>query len=243
MIYKRKPPPGNARRVRHIGQNLHGITTNKRGRVVQFESEQERKLILLLERDATVVDFISQPETLTFIVENGRTRQYTPDFQVWCRNGQVELHEVTVAQRRQTKETSQQREAAAQQICQQRGWTYQVHTEETLPTGYEYSNLDALAPFRGDTYGDEEIASWWLTQLQDQVQVHPQNILTHTTLTHHSGRLLNTLYHLLWHYQVQMNWKAPFIWRGAFHPDARIWLEVKTGPTLAFAQLVQEGRQ
>ncbi|NJN55822.1 MAG: hypothetical protein HC804_14405 [Anaerolineae bacterium] len=146
MIYKRKPPPGNARRVRHIGKNLHGITTNKRGRVVQFESEQERKLILLLERDATVVDFISQPETLTFIAENGRTRQYTPDFQVWRRSGQVELHEVTVAQRRQTKETSQQREAAAQQICQQRGWTYHIHTEETLPTGYEYANLDALAP-------------------------------------------------------------------------------------------------
>jgi hypothetical protein len=83
MIYKRKPPPGNVRRARHIGKNLHGVTTNKRDRLVQFESEQERKLILLLERDATVFDFISQPETLTYVSENGRSRRYTPDFQVW----------------------------------------------------------------------------------------------------------------------------------------------------------------
>lgn len=57
MPFTRKPPPGNVRRVRSLGTNCRGVTTNKRGRVVQFESEHERVLILLLERDPSVRDF------------------------------------------------------------------------------------------------------------------------------------------------------------------------------------------
>jgi hypothetical protein len=229
MIYKRKPPPDNVRRVTHIRSNICGITTNKRGRLVQFESEQERKLILLLERDGTVSDYISQPETLKFVGENNSPRQYTPDFQVWRTNGQVELHEVTVAQRRQTNERAQQREAAARQICQQRGWIYHVHTEETLPSGYEYANLDTLATFRADSYDDEAISAWWVAQLHRQGRVHPRDVLTRAPAAYASGQLLNTLYHLLWHNRLQMAWAAPFIWRGAFHPDARIWLSEEAG--------------
>lgn len=227
MIKKRKPPPGNARRVRHIHKNITGVTTNKCGRLVQFESEHERKLILLLERDTTVADFISQPETLTYVDENGRSRQYTPDFQVWRDNGQVELHEVVMTQRRQTKQSIRQRENAARQICRQRHWTYHIHTEETLPAGYEYANLDALATFRADIHADEKIIVWWLTQLQSRGEIHPQTILTEASPTHAPGLLLNTLYHLLWHGRVQMVWNAPFIWQSAIHPDARIWLTTK----------------
>ena len=98
MIHRRKPPPGNVRRVTYISRNIRGVTTNKRGRLVQFESEQERKLILLLERDRTVVDYASQPEILSFRDEKGHPRQYTPDFQVWRMNGAIELHEVVPRQ-------------------------------------------------------------------------------------------------------------------------------------------------
>ena len=71
MNMKRKPPTGNVRRVISLGNNFRGVTTNKQGRLVQFESEQERKLILLLERDPLIADYVSQPETLTFIDEKG----------------------------------------------------------------------------------------------------------------------------------------------------------------------------
>ena len=54
MAFKRRPPSDNVRRVVCLGKNFRGITTNKSGRLVQFESEQERKLILLLERDPSV---------------------------------------------------------------------------------------------------------------------------------------------------------------------------------------------
>ena len=99
MSLKRKPPPGNVRRTVSVGGNFRGVTTNKRGHLVQFESEQERKLVLLLERDRTVADYRSQPETFQFTDASGRPRTYTPDFQVWRTSGLIELHEVTLAAR------------------------------------------------------------------------------------------------------------------------------------------------
>ena len=75
MSMKRKPPTGNVRRVISLGNNFRGVATNKQGHLVQFESEQERKLILLLERDPQVVDYVSQPETLIFSDKQGRQRR------------------------------------------------------------------------------------------------------------------------------------------------------------------------
>lgn len=220
MTLKRKPPSGNARRVRSQGSNFCGVTTNKRGRLVQFESEQERKLILLLERDATVIDYVSQPETLYYDDEQGRRRRYTPDFQVWRANEQIELHEVTVASRRQEAATLQQREVAARAICQQRGWTYHVHTEESLPAGYVYANLDYLAPFRAAIYTTQEITAWWLQHLAGRGPIHPHVVVPQES----PGELLNSLYHLLWHNRIAMNWDQPLIWGGQFSHTATIWL-------------------
>src|SRR6266704_3560521 len=53
MSLNRKPPEGDVRRVRSMGQNLPGVTTNKNGRTVQFESFAERILLVLFERDKT----------------------------------------------------------------------------------------------------------------------------------------------------------------------------------------------
>ncbi len=63
MSMKRKPPTGNARRVISLGNNFHGVTTNKQGHLVQFESEQERKLILYkISTFLSYVRFHSIPE-------------------------------------------------------------------------------------------------------------------------------------------------------------------------------------
>src|SRR5579871_4566327 len=122
MAFTRKPPPGNVRRVVYVDHNVRGVTTNKRGQLVQFESELEHALILLLERDPSVVDYRSQPEVLHFCDAAGQPRIYTPDFQVWRPGGRVELHEVTVEARRAQRAALHQREAAAKAICRERGW-------------------------------------------------------------------------------------------------------------------------
>lgn len=221
---KRKPPAGNVRRVVSLGNNFRGVTTNKRGHLIQFESEQEHKLILLLERDSTVTDYVSQPETLLFCDDAGRQRTYTPDFKVWRVDGQIELHEVTVEARRAERESVQRRETAAYAICRERGWRYIVHTDLTLPSGYEYTNLEFLAPFRADTYADAESTAWWTGQLTGGEPVHPRSILSQAGAEWAAALLLNALYHLLWHGMVQMDWRQPFITNGDFHPTARIWL-------------------
>jgi len=226
MALKRKPPPGNVRRVTSQGNNFRGVTTNKGGHLVQFESEQERKLILLLERDRTVADYISQPEVIRFRDANGRSRTYTPDFKVWRTDGQIELHEVTLEVRRELHESLRQREAVAQTVCQQRGWRYVVHTDQTLPSGYEYANLDFLAAFRSQVYADAETTSWWLKQLSDRGQIHPQVALAQAGPDRAVGSLLNGLYHLLWHSVIQMDWHQPFVARGNLHQAARIWLSM-----------------
>lgn len=94
---------GNVRRTISLGNSFRGVTINKRGHLVQFESEQEQKLILLLERDPSVVDYVSQPETLKFYEGKSRQRKYTLDFQVWRVNGQIELHDVTIEARRENE--------------------------------------------------------------------------------------------------------------------------------------------
>ncbi len=224
MAFKRKPPPGNTRRVTSLGNNFRGVTTNKKGHIVQFESEQERKLVLLLEHDPTVADYISQPEMLRFRDRSGRKRHYTPDFKVWRTNGQIELHEVTLEARRQEQASLPQREVAAQAICQQRGWLYIVHTDQTLPSGYEYANLNFLAAFRAREYTNEACTQFWLEQLAGYERVHPRTALDQAQNGLPVGELLNALYHQLWHGVVQMDWHGPLIWRGDFHPAARIWL-------------------
>jgi hypothetical protein len=233
MGLKRKPPTGNVRRVLCLGNNFRGVTTNKAGHLVQFESEQERKLILLLERDPTVADFISQPETLSFLDNQHHTRKYTPDFQVWRRDGAIEFHEVTLATRRHAQEGLPPREEAALQICQERGWRYIVHTDQTLPCGSEYANLDFLSAFRATSYTSPQMATWWLGQLDGRGAVHPRTILVEADPSQEPGGLLACLYHLLWHAQIAMDWQQPLLWQGDFSPAARIWLAPH--PTLDFA--------
>jgi hypothetical protein len=230
MPFRRKPPPGNVRRVIGLGNNFRGVTTNKRGHLVQFESEQEHKLLLLLERDRTVADYRSQPETLLFQDTTGRQRKYTPDFQVWRTGGRIELHEVTLVSRREHHASFAEREAAAREICQARGWHYLVHTEETLPSAWEYANLNCLAAFRAETYASSEYQAWWFEQLVGKESVHPRTVLAPTASIVESGSLLNTLYYLLWHGAVQMDWCQPLFWRTDFHPRARIW--VTTPPSM-----------
>lgn len=228
MAFRRKPPPDNVRRVVCVGHHLRGVTTNKRGHVVQFESEQEHTLVLLLERDPAVADYRSQPEVLHFVDAAGRPRTYTPDFQVWRTDGGIELHEVTVEHRRAHRESLREREQAAEAVCHARGWRYVVHTDQTLPSGDEYANLTILAAFRAQAYGGAGITDWWMARLVDQAPVQPRRVLaerqqTEEELPWPSGVLLNGLYHLLWHGVVQMDWQQPFMSRGDFHPSARIW--------------------
>ena len=145
-MLKRKPPKGNVRRVRSNGTTVVGTMVNKAGRTIQFESFAERLLFLRLERDLEVVDYLSQPETLTFLDEAGKRHTYTPDVLVWKQDGSHELHEVTRTERMlQPSQLRRVREAT--RICAERGWRYILHTELSLPQPTEATNLEYLLCF------------------------------------------------------------------------------------------------
>lgn len=200
MSVKRKPPEGNVRRVVSTGQNLCGTMTNKVGRVVQFESFAERSLLLRLDRDATVTDYISQPETFHYDDAEGHPHRYTPDFMVWRREGAIEVHEVTLSLR-QTQPRLVLRQAMAETICQARHWRYVVHTEKTLPSGTELANLLALFRYRPTAYacpslteritallGDHQPMTW--LELSTALQARSESS---------SAEITATLCHGLWH--------------------------------------------
>lgn len=225
MSFKRKPPAGDVRRVRSNGQSLRGVIINKVGRLVQFESWLERALILRLDRDPDVLDFQSQPERFNFTDEQGRPRSYTPDFKVWRRGGPLEIHEVTLSRRRMRADL-QRREAAARQICSERGWSYVVHTEQTLPQPSELANLLALAGYRPTIYANERVTQT-VVELLSTHQNSPLDRLVsqvEQVLDLPQPEITGTICHLLWSGRLQTNLEQLLFDQGAILPGIPVWL-------------------
>lgn len=223
---KRRPPAQNVRRVRAIDGNMRYSVVNKCLHTVQCESFQEYTLVLLLERDRSVKDYISQPEQLTYRPVNGRETRYTPDFQVWYTDGRVAWHEVTIQHRRNT-DTQRQREQAAQIICQERGWRYVVHTEEALPKGNELANLQLLFGFRAKGIATpcvEQHLPHLLNPMEKRSLSDVVTQLTQVTALMVS-QIMPALLHRVWHGDLQTNWQQMICQAATPHPAAQIWRE------------------
>ena len=168
MKLKRKPPKGNVRRVAYIDRNLREVITNKAGQSVQIESFNERILTVQFDRDPSVKDYRSQPFTINYTDKDKKRRKYTPDFLVLRNNNDIEIHEVTITERRKLPH-SREREMAAKKVCKQKGWKYRVHTEQTLPQETEVANLLALLPYRLKKYAHEGVAKALHEQLAQTI--------------------------------------------------------------------------
>lgn len=222
MGLKRKPPPGNVRRVRSNGQSLRYTLTNKAGEIIQCESHQERKLALLLERDPQVADYRSQPEVLRWYDVQGKAHSYVPDFQVWRRDGTIEFHEVTLTERYEKNEA---RQKAAMDICHGRGWTYIVHTEATLPGETEWHNLLTLYPYRAESYRVTSQVHTILTRLQ-KGSLTWKALQEDCTEQERTDLYGSTLY-LLWHGHLSTDWKQPLFVNGHLRPQVDLKSEVR----------------
>lgn len=201
MALKRKPPSGNVRRVASITNNLRYTFTSKADQTVQCESYLERKLTLCFDRDPSIRNYTSQPERLTYVDTAGKSHSYTPDFMVWKTSGEIELHEVTLTSRSQDKHI-QERAVAARSICQERGWSYVVHTEATLPQETEEANLLALARYRPRAYANAEVERLVIKLLATtSAPMLFRTLVTEITQTLRlqEATVVSALCHLLWH--------------------------------------------
>ncbi len=227
MTFKRKPPSGNVRRVAPIGGNLRYTVTGKTDQTVQCESFQERKLTLCFDRDPGIRTYTSQPERLRYLDAEGKTHTYTPDFMVWRVTGEIEIHEVTLTTRA-AERRMQERTAAAQAICKERGWRYIVHTEATLPQATEEANLLALARYRPTAYANLDVAH----EVQIRLAHASSPVLFHALLTEiahvlqlQEALVVSALCHLLWHGALETDLCYHLIFQDAT-PTAslQVWL-------------------
>lgn len=216
MALKRKPPAGNVRRVAPIGENLRYAITSKDDEIVQCESFQERKLTLVFDRDPTVQAYRSQPERFAFTDSQGVSHTYVPDFIVWKTTGEVEIHEVTLTER-QEKFSIQEREKAAREICRKRGWSYVVHTEETLPQATEEANLLALYRYRPTIYANPAVTAAVRAQLDQGESREIRHLIVEIAqaLSLPVPTVISALCHLLWHRVIDTDLTSPLLFVNA----------------------------
>lgn len=224
MAFKRKPPQGNVRRVRCTGKNIRGVVTNKTNRIVQYESYNEFKLILLLERDPSVLDFISQPEQFEFFGSDGKHHTYTPDFKVLKVDGSIEIHEVTIL-KRTTKENMILREQAGRNICRERGWKYILHTEKTLPSPTEMANLSTMYGFKPTAYYVEPIAQT-IRRYLAKGMLDATTLITQVSFAIQAPEVIvsGCVYHMLWRNDLVIATKGLLMIDGYPNPKMAIAL-------------------
>lgn len=202
---KRTPPPKNVRRTRSTGKNIPGNFPNKMGETVQFESETEHLAMLRHDRDLTVVNFTTQPLEIAFWAD-GKNHTYVPDIKVVRIDGSIEIHEVTLAQRREKAEMKR-RENAGRAYCQERGWSYVVQTEQHLPQGSEAANLLALFPFRPACYANEQIKNAVIDTLIERQRMPLEALAEEVGRSQGIpiGRVRQCIAHMIWHSLLQID--------------------------------------
>jgi hypothetical protein len=231
MGLRRKPPDDNVRRVASIGTNRRSIVRNKNGRTIQCESfGGERKLTLGFDRDPTVRDYKSQPLRIPYVDSEGKKHTYVPDFMVWKVDGSIELHEVTRAERRHLP-SAQHREQAARQYCAEKGWSYVVRTEDSLPDDTETANLLELYMFRPTIYSRPDVAVAVREKLNDGRRIPLPRLIQEISqeLGLPVGVVSPGLYHLLWLGKVETDLRSLIFIDGAPLSRALVWLPAQEG--------------
>jgi len=225
MGLKRKPPEGNVRRVAAIGNNSRYAITNKNGETVQCESYTERGLALRIDRDPRVKNYRSQPLRISYDDSEGKLHTYVPDFQVWRWDGSVEIHEVTLSERRLLP-NAQRREKAAQEHCDKEGWRYVIHTEGSLPNDTEGANLFALYAYRPRVYSraDVEQAVFGKLGIGQHILLRELSRAISQDMDLPPTIVSTAIYHLMWHGRIATDLRSLIFVDSVPASNTYVWL-------------------
>jgi TnsA endonuclease N terminal len=139
--------------VRPTGVNFRGrFPSRKCGRPVSFESLIERDAIILFEFSRGVSGFREQPYSVHYTL-NGRTRKYTPDFELILASGAVLLVEVK-PEERANEPTEFQRLARIASHFAERGIPFRILTDKQIRQRDLLFNLNGLIPYRDASLPD-----------------------------------------------------------------------------------------
>lgn len=133
------------RKVSGRGRNMIGLFPSlKLGRMVAFESLIEQDYLYVLDYETEVTWFEEQPLTISYAWQE-KSYEYTPDFHVTRPTGHelVECKPTVFVQ----KTENQRKFAAAQEWCQQQGWSFSIVTDQALRKGYRLANIKLLTRY------------------------------------------------------------------------------------------------
>lgn len=127
------------------GNAIQLFSSLKMDRLIACESLIERDLACLLDFEQEVVRFTEQPLTIEY-THAGKTLHYTPDFHAVLWVGRNILFECK-PQKVVHLDKNQRKFAAGQAWCAERGWLFQVVTDELLRSGFRLRNVKRLTQF------------------------------------------------------------------------------------------------
>lgn len=150
---------------------------------------------------------------------------YVPDFQIWRWDGFVEMHEVTLAERRLLP-NAQGREKAARAYCEKEGWRYVVHTEDSLPNETEGANLLALYAYRPRVYSQAEVVQAVVEKFGIGQHILLRQLISTLSqdLDLPSATVSTALYHLMWHGKIATDLRSLLFVDSVPTSTTSVWL-------------------
>ncbi len=222
---RKRPPPGNVRRTLSLGTNFRTESiSSKDESVIQAESYLERIGGVMFDRDPTVRRYCSQPVIIPYKDAKGIQRNYVPDYKVERIDGSIEIHEITLSGRRK-KESAKLREEAAVLYCQERGWKYIVHTEQTLPNPTEAVNLYSLYGYSARCFCENEVRNILLRDLETGKKWRIKDIAKQLAKKPgiSRGYIVATICWMAWHYELEITMSTLIFIAGEPNPESFVW--------------------
>ncbi|MCZ8514346.1 TnsA endonuclease N-terminal domain-containing protein [Paenibacillus filicis] len=133
-----------ARKIRPVrGRNYRcKISRSKSLGITHSESLLERDYVRLCNFDPTIKEIHFQPIGIRFHYK-GRKRRYFPDYLVITNDNGYVLVEVKLKKFVDTN-LNKAKFLAAKQLCSEKGWNFQVVTEDQIRPGYLQRNIKLL---------------------------------------------------------------------------------------------------
>ncbi|CAG7652902.1 hypothetical protein PAESOLCIP111_06667 [Paenibacillus solanacearum] len=118
------------------------IGSSKSLKIIHAESLLERDYVRLCNFDPTITKIYYQPIGIRFHY-NGRKRRYFPDYLIVTRENHYYLVEVKLKEF-VASNLNRAKFYAATKLCEEKGWTFLVATEDQIRPGYLQKNLRLL---------------------------------------------------------------------------------------------------
>ncbi|MEQ8228514.1 MAG: TnsA endonuclease N-terminal domain-containing protein [Rhodospirillales bacterium] len=132
-------------------RSVRGFYTSTRWpRPIAHESNLERDFLILCDFDTSVRQLTEQPCKITYPSEEGKDRNYTPDFflDVAAEVGPSQLVEIKFqSELDERADDYAERFSAAREYAEARGWEFKVRTERSI-RGDLLANAKFLLPYR-----------------------------------------------------------------------------------------------